>query len=114
MATRGGGRSRSGGRARSRSGGGARSRSVKRATSASDATVPWSAVSATSPTKDGKLRRGGVAGPSNAGGGRYGAVVGGERYESYEGWKVAAGVATGIAIGTMLARPPSASVTVVT
>jgi hypothetical protein len=46
--------------------------------------------------------------------GRYGAVVGGERYESYEGWRVAAGVATGIAVGTMLARPPAASVTVVT
>jgi hypothetical protein len=46
--------------------------------------------------------------------GRYGAVVGGERYESYEGWRAAAGVATGIAIGTMLARPPTASVTVVT
>src|SRR5262245_11474709 len=46
--------------------------------------------------------------------GRHGAVVGGERYESYEGWRVAAGVATGIAIGTMLARPPTTSVTVVT
>jgi hypothetical protein len=45
--------------------------------------------------------------------GRHGAVVGGERYESYEGWRVAAGVATGIAVGTMLARPPTASVTVV-
>ena len=45
--------------------------------------------------------------------GRYGGVVGGERYESYEGWKVAAGVATGIAVGTMLARPPTTSVTVV-
>src|SRR6478735_5494182 len=43
--------------------------------------------------------------------GRHGAVVG-NRYESYEGWKVAAGVATGIAIGTMLARPPAAAVTV--
>ena len=31
----------------------------------------------------------------------------------YEGWKVAAGVATGIAVGTMLARPPRASTTVV-
>ena len=41
----------------------------------------------------------------------------GERYESYEGWKVAAGVAggvaAGIAIGTMLATPPRASTTVV-
>jgi hypothetical protein len=46
--------------------------------------------------------------------GRYGGVVAGERYESYEGWRVAAGVATGIAVGTMLARPPTTSVTVVT
>ncbi len=50
--------------------------------------------------------------------GRYGGVVHGERYESYEGWRVAtgvtAGVVGGIAIGTMLARPPAASVTVVT
>jgi len=49
--------------------------------------------------------------------GRYGGVVSGEVYDSYEGWKVAAGVAVGvaggIAIGTMLARPPAASVTVV-
>ena len=45
--------------------------------------------------------------------GRHGAVVGGERYESYEGWRVAAGVATGIAVGTMLARPPRAATTVV-
>ena len=49
--------------------------------------------------------------------GRYGGVVSGEVYDSYEGWKVAAGVAAGvvggIAIGTMLARPPAASVTVV-
>ena len=48
-----------------------------------------------------------------AGVGRYGGVVAGERYESYEGWRVAAGVATGIAVGTMLARPPTTSVTVV-
>src|SRR5262245_41743820 len=45
--------------------------------------------------------------------GRYGGVVAGERYESYEGWKVAAGVGVGIAIGTMLAKPPRASTTVV-
>jgi hypothetical protein len=45
--------------------------------------------------------------------GRYGGVVAGERYESYEGWRVAAGVGAGIAIGTMLARPPRASTTVV-
>jgi hypothetical protein len=43
--------------------------------------------------------------------GRRGVVVG-NHYESYEGWKIAAGVATGIAIGTMLARPPKAAVTV--
>ena len=41
-------------------------------------------------------------------------MVSGEHYESYEGWRVAAGVATGIAVGTMLARPPTTSVTVVT
>jgi hypothetical protein len=45
--------------------------------------------------------------------GRYGGVVHGEVYDSYEGWRVAAGVATGIAIGTMLARPPATHVTVV-
>jgi hypothetical protein len=44
--------------------------------------------------------------------GRRGAVVVGNRYESYEGWKVAAGVGAAIAIGTMLARPPTAAVTV--
>ncbi len=60
-------------------------------------------------------RRGAVAVGEEgyAGVGRYGGVVGGEHYESYEGWKVAAGVATGIAVGTMLARPPTTSVTVV-
>lgn len=45
--------------------------------------------------------------------GRYGAVVVGEHHESHAGWAAAAGVATGIAIGTMLARPPAASTTVV-
>jgi hypothetical protein len=45
--------------------------------------------------------------------GRYGGVVHGESYESHDGWKVAAGVAGGIAIGTMLARPPAQSTTVV-
>jgi hypothetical protein len=45
--------------------------------------------------------------------GRYGGVVAGEVYDSYEGWRVAAGVATGIAVGTMLARPPTTSITVV-
>ena len=52
-----------------------------------------------------------------AGVGRYGAVVGGEYYDSYEGWRVGAGVAgvaAGIAIGTMFAKPPTTSVTVVT
>jgi hypothetical protein len=45
--------------------------------------------------------------------GRYGGVVAGEYYDSYEGWRVAAGVGAGIAIGTMLARPPTTHVTVV-
>jgi hypothetical protein len=45
--------------------------------------------------------------------GRYGAVYGGEYYDDYEGWRVAAGVMTGIAVGTMLARPPAQSTTVV-
>jgi hypothetical protein len=40
-----------------------------------------------------------------------GGVVVGNHYESYEGWRVAAGVATGIAVGTMLSRPPTAAVT---
>jgi uncharacterized protein DUF6515 len=44
--------------------------------------------------------------------GRRGAVVVGNRYDSYEGWKVAAGVGAAIALGTMLARPPTAAVTV--
>lgn len=63
--------------------------------------------------------RGGVAvvgeeGAFVAGGGGYrpGYIVGG-RYESYEGWKIAAGVATGIAVGTMLSRPPRNATTVV-
>jgi hypothetical protein len=43
--------------------------------------------------------------------GRHGVVVG-NHYESYEGWKVAAGVGAAIAVGTMLARPPQAAVTV--
>jgi hypothetical protein len=43
--------------------------------------------------------------------GRHGVVVG-HSYESYEGWKVAAGVGAAIAVGTMLARPPAAAVTV--
>jgi hypothetical protein len=68
-------------------------------------------------TEDGYARVGPrgavVAGEEGAAAvGRHGAVVVGNHYESYEGWKVAAGVATGIAIGTMLARPPTAAVTV--
>jgi hypothetical protein len=43
--------------------------------------------------------------------GRRGVVVG-NRYESYEAWRVVAGVGTAIAIGTMLARPPRAAVSV--
>src|SRR5262245_9158499 len=43
--------------------------------------------------------------------GRRGVVVG-NHYESYEGWRVAAGVGAAIAVGTMLARPPAAAVTV--
>lgn len=44
--------------------------------------------------------------------GRRGVVVG-NHYESYEAWRVVAGVGAAIAIGTMLARPPRAAVTVV-
>ena len=44
--------------------------------------------------------------------GRRGVVVG-DRYESYDAWKVAAGVGAAIAIGTMLAKPPAAATTVV-
>jgi hypothetical protein len=43
--------------------------------------------------------------------GRHGVIVG-NRYESYEAWRVVAGVGTAIAVGTMLARPPRAAVTV--
>jgi hypothetical protein len=43
--------------------------------------------------------------------GRRGVVVG-NRYESYEAWRAVAGVGTAIAVGTMLARPPRAAVTV--
>lgn len=49
--------------------------------------------------------------------GRYGGVIVGERYEDHEGWRTAAavagGVAAGIAVGTMLSRPPAAATTVV-
>jgi hypothetical protein len=45
--------------------------------------------------------------------GRYGGVVVGNRYEDYEGWRAVAGVGAVIAIGTMLARPPTAATTVV-
>lgn len=41
--------------------------------------------------------------------GRYGNVVVGDRYESYDAWKAVAAVGTGIAIGTMLAKPPAAA-----
>jgi hypothetical protein len=44
--------------------------------------------------------------------GRRGGVVVGNHYESYEAWRVVAGVGTAIAVGTMLARPPRAAVTV--
>jgi hypothetical protein len=45
--------------------------------------------------------------------GRRGGVVVGNRYEDYEAWRAVAGVGAAIAIGTMLARPPSAATTVV-
>jgi hypothetical protein len=45
--------------------------------------------------------------------GRYGGVVVGNRYEDYEGWRAVAGVGAAIAVGTMLARPPSAATTVI-
>ena len=44
--------------------------------------------------------------------GRYGGVVVGERYESYGAWRGVAAVGAGIAIGTMLAKPPAAATTV--
>lgn len=44
--------------------------------------------------------------------GRRGVAVG-NRYESYESWRVAAGAGAVIAVGTMLVRPPRAAVTVV-
>ena len=45
--------------------------------------------------------------------GRYGNAVVGNRYESYDAWRAVAAVGTGIAIGTMLAKPPAAATTVV-
>ena len=45
--------------------------------------------------------------------GRHGGVVVGDRYESYEAWKAVAAVGAGIAIGTMLAKPPAAAKPVV-
>jgi len=45
--------------------------------------------------------------------GRYGGVVVGDRYESYDAWKAVAAVGAGIAIGTMLAKPPAAAKPVV-
>jgi hypothetical protein len=44
--------------------------------------------------------------------GRRGGVVVGQHYETYEAWRAVAGVGTAIAIGTMLARPPAAAVTI--
>src|SRR5262245_21603948 len=43
--------------------------------------------------------------------GRHGMVVG-NHYESYEAWRAVAGVGAAIAVGTMLARPPAAAVTI--
>lgn len=43
--------------------------------------------------------------------GRRGVVVG-NHYESYEAWRAVAGVSAAIAVGTMLARPPAAAVTI--
>src|SRR5215207_1463093 len=45
--------------------------------------------------------------------GRYGGVAVANRYESYDAWKAVAAVGAGIAIGTMLAKPPAAAKTVV-
>ena len=45
--------------------------------------------------------------------GRHGNVVVGNQYEDYDAWRAVAGVGTAIAIGTMLASPPSAATTVV-
>ena len=45
--------------------------------------------------------------------GRYGDVVVADRYESYDAWKAVAAVGAGIAIGTMLAKPPAAATPVV-
>jgi len=59
-------------------------------------------------------RRGGavVAGEEGvAARGRYGGVVVANRYEDYEGWRAVAGIGAAIAVGTMLARPPAAAVT---
>jgi hypothetical protein len=41
--------------------------------------------------------------------GRYGGVVVADRYEGYDAWKTVAAVGAGIAIGTMLAKPPAAA-----
>jgi hypothetical protein len=70
-------------------------------------------------TEDGYARVGPrgavVAGEEGAAAvGRYGGVVVGNRYESYEAWRAVAGIGTAIAIGTMLARPPSTAVVVQT
>lgn len=44
--------------------------------------------------------------------GRHGVVVG-RSYETYEAWRVVAGTAAVIAIGTMLARPPASATVIV-
>ena len=41
--------------------------------------------------------------------GCYGGVAVADRYESYDAWKAVAAVGAGIAIGTMLAKPPAAA-----
>ena len=45
--------------------------------------------------------------------GRYGNVAVAQRYESYDAWKAIAAVGVGIAIGTLLAKPPAAAKPVV-
>jgi Family of unknown function (DUF6515) len=87
-----------------------------------EATVAVGRRGAAVATEDGAAavgRRGAVAvGEEGAAAvGRHGGVVVGEHYESHEAWKTAAvvagGVAAGIAIGTMLSKPPAAATTVV-
>ena len=67
-------------------------------------------------TEDGYARAGRngavVAGEEGVAVAGRGGVVVGNRYESYEAWRAVAGVATAIAVGTMLARPPAAATVV--